>query len=86
MSRSISNQPMLTPPCPLLQCWCSLDRPNVSSDPSHDGCIDVCAGSTDGEICGGYQNILRLSPFVVLCRTLVCSFYACSLFYYSPAN
>jgi len=40
-----------------VQCFCSLTRPNVSSDPEYEGCVDVCAGSTDGEICGGSCSI-----------------------------
>lgn len=56
------NDRSLSIPRPLLQCFCSLIRPNVSSDPEYDGCVDFCAGSTDGEICGRFivNSILRI--------------------------
>ena len=42
-------------PVSSLQCFCSMTRPDVPSDPSHDGCVDPCAGTSDGEICGGLK-------------------------------
>lgn len=39
-------------------------RDEVSFDPEHDGCDDTCAGSTDGEICGGLKTHAPLSAQV----------------------
>lgn len=47
------------------QCFCSMTlRDEVSFDPEHDGCDDTCAGSTDGEICGGLKTYTPLSAQV----------------------